>query len=112
MHGIATKIAQEVAVLFEHQGLDAGACEQQAQNHPGRSAADDAAACADRVRIGHDPSMRAQRCSVNTGAARSAKHFACLAQIGRAHVWTPVTNTHLVCSLLLEKKTQITKTPY
>src|SRR3546814_5486349 len=33
MHGIATKIAQEVAVLFEHQGLDAGACEQQAQNH-------------------------------------------------------------------------------
>src|SRR3546814_4887923 len=34
MHGIATKIAQEVAVLFEHQGLDAGACEQQAQNHP------------------------------------------------------------------------------
>src|SRR3546814_523149 len=25
-------------------------------------------------------------------------------QIGRAHVWTPVTNAHLVCSLLLEKK--------
>src|SRR3546814_9200821 len=27
------------------------------------------------------------------------------AQIGRAHVWTPVTNAHLVCRLLLEKKT-------
>src|SRR3546814_2496973 len=26
------------------------------------------------------------------------------AEIGRAHVWTPVTNAHLVCRLLLEKK--------
>src|SRR3546814_8328172 len=26
-------------------------------------------------------------------------------EIGRAHVWTPVTNAHLVCRLLLEKKT-------
>src|SRR3546814_5632992 len=25
-------------------------------------------------------------------------------QIGRAHVWTPVTNAHRVCRLLLEKK--------
>ena len=25
-------------------------------------------------------------------------------QIGRAHVWTPVTHTYLVCRLLLEKK--------
>src|SRR3546814_3163501 len=25
-------------------------------------------------------------------------------KIGRAHVWTPVTNAHLVCRLLLEKK--------
>src|SRR3546814_1426484 len=28
-------------------------------------------------------------------------------QIGRAHVLTPVTNAHLVCRLLLEKKTKI-----
>src|SRR3546814_3691897 len=28
-----------------------------------------------------------------------------LVQIGRAHVCTPVTNAHLVCRLLLEKKT-------
>src|SRR3546814_2084167 len=28
-----------------------------------------------------------------------------LDQIGRAHVWTPVTNAHLVCRLLLAKKT-------
>src|SRR3546814_9147431 len=30
-------------------------------------------------------------------------------QIGRAHVCTPVTNAHLVCRLLLEKKKNITK---
>src|SRR3546814_5016423 len=28
----------------------------------------------------------------------------CNGQIGRAHVCTPVTNAHLVCRLLLEKK--------
>src|SRR3546814_3758101 len=28
-------------------------------------------------------------------------------QIGRAHVLTPVTNAHLVCRLLLEKKTNV-----
>src|SRR3546814_4827855 len=28
-------------------------------------------------------------------------------QIGRAHVWTPVTNAHSVCRLLLEKKNVI-----
>src|SRR3546814_7223149 len=28
-------------------------------------------------------------------------------KIGRAHVWTPVTNAHLVCRLLLEKKKNI-----
>src|SRR3546814_3401846 len=31
-------------------------------------------------------------------------------QIGRAHVWTPVTNAHLVCRLLLEKKTSTNPT--
>src|SRR3546814_4589960 len=29
-------------------------------------------------------------------------------QIGRAHVWTPVTNAHLVCRLLLVKKKKYT----
>src|SRR3546814_8307835 len=28
-----------------------------------------------------------------------------ISEIGRAHVCTPVTNAHLVCRLLLEKKT-------
>src|SRR3546814_1994930 len=31
-------------------------------------------------------------------------------QIGRAHVRTPVTNAHLVCRLLLEKKKNTTQT--
>src|SRR3546814_3950464 len=32
-------------------------------------------------------------------------------EIGRAHVCTPVTNAHLVCRLLLDKKTNITHNP-
>src|SRR3546814_7684012 len=34
----------------------------------------------------------------------------CSLKIGRAHVSTPVTNAHLVCRLLLEKKKQTTHT--
>src|SRR3546814_10187642 len=30
-------------------------------------------------------------------------------EIGRAHVWTPVTTAHLACLLLLEKKNSIKK---
>src|SRR3546814_5396887 len=36
--------------------------------------------------------------------------FRCRLQIGRAHVRTPVTNAHLVCRLLLEKKKKKTPT--
>src|SRR3546814_9168988 len=32
-------------------------------------------------------------------------------EIGRAHVLTPVTNAHLVCRLLLEKKNQTQRHP-
>src|SRR3546814_7772067 len=35
---------------------------------------------------------------------RRGLHRAGREEIGRAHVWTPVTNAHLVCRLLLEKK--------
>src|SRR3546814_1420831 len=39
--------------------------------------------------------------------ARSMKQMnAMKPKIGRAHVCTPVTNAHLVCRLLLEKKNQ------
>ena len=43
MDGIAAKIAKEVGVLFQHDDIDAGAREQKAEHHPGRSAAGDAA---------------------------------------------------------------------
>src|SRR3546814_6994992 len=39
-------------------------------------------------------------------ASGSVPRPAWFAEIGRAHVWTPVTNAHLVCRLLLEKKKQ------
>src|SRR3546814_6832079 len=38
-------------------------------------------------------------------ANRAAAWLTYIAQIGRAHVCTPVTNAHLVCRLLLETKT-------
>src|SRR3546814_3940483 len=41
-------------------------------------------------------------------SARRALPSAVPRQIGRAHVCTPVTNAHLVCRLLLEKKTTTT----
>src|SRR3546814_5218833 len=38
----------------------------------------------------------------DTGERRGPCGEHCLIEIGRAHVWTPVTNAHLVCRLLLE----------
>src|SRR3546814_1466364 len=38
-------------------------------------------------------------------AGESEFHQAVRAEIGRAHVGTPVTNAHLVCRLLLDKNT-------
>src|SRR5712675_960949 len=43
MNRIATKVAQEIRVLLEHNNLDAGAREQKAEHHPGRAAAGNAA---------------------------------------------------------------------
>src|SRR3546814_2273615 len=36
---------------------------------------------------------------------RQAVAVGIMEEIGRAHVWTPVTNAHLVCRLLLDTKT-------
>ena len=44
MNRIAAKIAQEIAVLFQHQDFDAGARQQIPEHHAGRPAAGDAAA--------------------------------------------------------------------
>ena len=48
MHGVAAEIAQEIAVLFEDDDVDAGPREQHAEHHAGRSAARDAAARLER----------------------------------------------------------------
>jgi uncharacterized protein with von Willebrand factor type A (vWA) domain len=46
--GVAAKVAQEIRVLLEHDDIDAGAREQEAEHHPGRPAAGNAASGADR----------------------------------------------------------------
>jgi RecA-family ATPase len=43
MHGIATKIAEKVGVLFQHHHANAGPRQKKAEHHSGRSAARDAA---------------------------------------------------------------------
>ncbi|AUS50850.1 hypothetical protein CAB90_01952 [Mycobacterium tuberculosis] len=43
MHRVATKVAQEVSVLLQQGDLHTCPRQQQAQNHPGRAAADDRA---------------------------------------------------------------------
>ena len=40
MDRVAAEVAQEIAVLFKHQNLDAGAREKIAAHHAGRTAAD------------------------------------------------------------------------
>jgi hypothetical protein len=41
MDGVAAEVAQEIAMLFEHQSRHPGAREEQAGHHPGRAAAGD-----------------------------------------------------------------------
>ena len=43
MDGVAAKVAQEVGVLLEHDDVDAGARQQEAEHKPARPAADDTA---------------------------------------------------------------------
>src|SRR3546814_5822983 len=45
--------------------------------------------------------------SLDVSERRSFARRPAAAEIGRAHVRTPVTNAHLVCRLLLEKKKKI-----
>src|SRR3546814_10714328 len=47
-----------------------------------------------------------------TPERRPGTNGLCPVEIGRAHVLTPVTNAHLVCRLLLEKKKTSTMTIY
>src|SRR3546814_10766049 len=49
--------------------------------------------------IPHLKSQRSEKMAAKVKATEKA-----IEQIGRAHVWTPVTNAHLVCRLLIEQK--------
>ena len=50
MNGVTAEVAQEIGVLLEHEHIDAGAREQEAEHHPGRPASGDRAARRD---LGH-----------------------------------------------------------
>ena len=52
MDRVAAEIAQEIAVLLQHDDIDAGARQQEAEHHPGRPAAGDAALRGERL-CGH-----------------------------------------------------------
>ena len=43
MDGVAAEVAQEIRVLLQHDHVDAGARQQEAEHHPGRPAAGDGA---------------------------------------------------------------------
>jgi hypothetical protein len=53
MDRVAAKIAEEVGVFFQHRDIDAGAREQEAEHHAGRTAAGD-----DAAGRGHEVQMR------------------------------------------------------
>jgi hypothetical protein len=51
MHGISAKIAQEIGMLFQYNDGDAGARQQEAEHHPGRTSASDTAGGFDRSHV-------------------------------------------------------------
>ena len=53
MNGVPAKVAQEVGVLFQYDGLHPGPGQQIAQHHPCRPAAGDAALNVGGFRLGH-----------------------------------------------------------
>ena len=55
MDGVAAKVAQEIGVLLQHHDVDAGAGQQEAEHHAGRTAAGDGAGRGYRLRHGYPP---------------------------------------------------------
>ena len=51
MDRVAAKIAQEIRVFFQHDDIDAGAREQEAEHHAGRTAANDATSGREMFRV-------------------------------------------------------------
>ena len=63
---VAAEVAQEVGVLLEDQDVDAGPRQQEAEHHPGRPAADDAAAHQGDLARGHGVSPDRPRVGPST----------------------------------------------
>jgi hypothetical protein len=63
---VAAEVAQEVGVLLEDQDLDAGPGQQEAEHHPGRPAAHDAAAHQGDLARGHGVSPDRPRVGPST----------------------------------------------
>ena len=51
MDRVVAKIAQEIRMFFQHDDIDAGAREQEAEHHAGRTAANDATTGREMFRI-------------------------------------------------------------
>src|SRR3546814_5098781 len=62
-------------------------------------------------RLGQFPALQRGRLIERIGLGLDQREIM-QRKIGRAHVCTPVTNAHLVCRLLLEKKTKQSKKRY
>src|SRR5512137_791719 len=87
MYGIASEIAQEIGVLFQHDDGNAGAREQEAKHHPGRSAASDTARRFDRD---HGSSPRWPEKNRAYWPAPCAKFYACLSGVD---TWSPSSSS-------------------
>src|SRR3546814_10894008 len=93
-----------VAAELQHQAARAGEVRDAATARPGREGLQRDAAQrwrSDPGRLPDAPDRRAVE-----GVRRDGRGRVVRAEIGRAHVCTPVTNAHLVCRLLLEKYKQ------
>ena len=66
MDRVAAKITQKIRMFFENDRIDAGAGKEKPEHHPGRSAADDAAAAGDCLRslVHRRPSKEAHRSTI------------------------------------------------
>src|ERR1700693_1803239 len=71
MDRVAAKIAQKIRVFFENDRIDAGAGKEKPEHHPGRSAADDAAAAGECLwSLAHGPPFQRSPSKHNTPVVR------------------------------------------
>ncbi|CNI81517.1 Uncharacterised protein [Mycobacterium tuberculosis] len=77
VHGVAAKITKEVGVLLEHGDFDAGASQQQPEDHSGRATAGDGAGGGSARGHGHSLYWPAKNASISGQAAGSCSRNRC-----------------------------------